>query len=91
MTSLNSLNYLKRIRIDEELDKVIIKHMKLTYGSNGTICNKCGIIQGESLKGFKRYYCDHLTKKIDKKLKKENKLIAMKVMDLMSQDFEIIS
>ena len=91
MTSLNSLNYLRRIRIENELDNIIITHLKLTNESSGIICKKCGIIQGKSFKGFNRYYCRHLTKKIDNELKKENRLIAMKVMDLMYQDVGIIA
>lgn len=88
MTSLNSL---RRIGIDNELDNIILRHLKLTYESNGIVCKKCGIIQGEPFKGFSKYYCEHLTKRIDKKVKKENKLVAIRVMDLMCQDVGITS
>ena len=89
MTLLNSLDYLSRVRIEEELDRIIHLHLKLTIESNGEICKKCGIIQGESFKGFSHYYCEHLTKEIDKRLKKRNDMIAVRVMDLMCQDAEI--
>lgn len=85
---MTSLNYLRKTRLDEELDKLIFKNLKLTYGSIGETCKKCGAIQGNSSKGFKHYYCKHLTQRIDRKSKKEKELIAMKVMDLMYQDVQ---
>jgi hypothetical protein len=75
--------YLKKVRIEEELDKNVLKHMELTIKHNGKKCNICGVIQGKSNKGFKRFYCEHLTKKIDKKIKKQNERVCLKVMDLM--------
>ena len=79
------------VRIEEELDKLIVSHIKLTVEHEGKICKTCGIIQGKTSKGFEKYYCEHLTKKIDKKLKKENKLITMKIIDSMYQNVGIIS
>lgn len=65
------LKYLIRNDLNTELDNLIIQHLKLSKEYDGTICKKCGFVQGTEYKGVKKSYCEHLTEKIDKKLKKE--------------------
>lgn len=65
------LRYLIKNDLNTELDKIIIKHLKLSKEYDGTKCKKCGFVQGTEYKGVRKSYCEHLTKKIDKKLKKE--------------------
>ena len=68
---MNSLNYLIKNVLNTELDNLIIQHLKLSKEYDGTKCEMCGFIQGTEYKGVKKSYCEHLTKKIDKKLKNE--------------------
>jgi hypothetical protein len=86
---MTSLEYLRKIGIEEDLDKTLFFHLILTIKHNGEICKKCGIIQGQQFKGFRKYYCEHLTKKIDQKLKKQKESVTMKIMDFVCQDIDI--
>lgn len=79
---MNSLNYLKRLGSERELDNLIIKEFKMVFSHDGEKCTKCGVIQGKPLKGFRKYYCKHLSKKIDRKLKKEKEKITEKILGL---------
>ena len=80
MINSEGLNYLKRIRLEQELDGLVIKDLKLTLASDGEFCKKCDIVQGEALNGFKKFYCEHLTNKIDRLLLPEKKEITEKIM-----------
>lgn len=73
------LKYLMKNDLNIELDHLIIKHLKLSKEYDGTKCNKCGFIQGTEYKGVKKSYCEHLTKKVDKKLKKEKINITKRI------------
>ena len=69
-----SLEYkLKRKREEYELQlrKIIIKEVTLYKEHKGQLCPKCNIIQGEPYLGFYEYYCGHLERKIEKKIKKD--------------------
>ncbi len=52
----------------------ILFTMSLLYYSfnDGKKCKKCGIVQGDSYKGWKRYYCKHLEAESNKFFKKLN-------------------
>ena len=91
MASLNGSGYLMRIKVQEELDKLVITHIQLTEKEYGNICGVCSIIQGKPLNGFEKYYCQHLTDRIDRKLKKEKENISIKILRLTSQDAGTIS
>ena len=79
MPELNALKYLEKRELLEELDYSNIKYLLLTTKYEGYICKVCGIIQGKPNKGFQRYFCKHITKLIDNKMKKENKKIIEKI------------
>ena len=80
---MNSLNYLKRLDSERDLDNLIIKRFKIAFSHDGEKCARCGVIQGQPLKGFKKYYCKHLSNKIDKKLKKEKEKITGRIIGLI--------
>ena len=67
-TTMRKCNYEKHI--------LTRKHKK---EQEKEICEKCGIIQGTTNKGVKRYYCGHISARIDQRLKKESKKIFNKV------------
>lgn len=73
------LKYLIKNDLNTELDHLIIKHLRLSKEYDGTKCERCGFIQGTEYKGVKKSYCEHLTAKIDKKLKKEKEKITKKI------------
>jgi len=83
---MNSLTYLKNVRLKEELDKLTIAQINLATEHDGKFCKICNIIQGQSHNGFEKYYCEHLTKKIHRVLKKEKKEFSMKLIDSFVQE-----
>ena len=76
---MDTEDYLIKTRINQELDKMIAKSLKMFKESNGEKCKVCGVVQGEPLKGFKNYYCEHLGQSIDDKLKKWKDKVVKKV------------
>ena len=55
-----------KILINNDLDK-LIQAMSIYYTKfNKKKCSKCGIVQGIKHKGFSKYYCEHITKKVDR-------------------------
>lgn len=87
MTSLNGLDYLRKVRLQQELDELVITNLRLTEGEEGNKCKVCDITQGQPLKGFEKYYCQHVTDRIGRKLKKEKEEVTLKILDLASQEF----
>lgn len=89
---MNCLKYLIKGDINRELDKIIDVSLELFNKCNGEKCKICGITQGSSLKGFKKYYCKHKTEEIDKKMKKEKEKIVTKLLQVeaisMIQDMQ---
>lgn len=75
---MNCLNYLIKNDINTEIDKIIDESLILFKSQDGQKCLKCGVIQGNSSKGFTKYYCKHLTFKIDGKLKEKKRKITNK-------------
>lgn len=55
--------------INSRLDKLIIVDLMISSIYDGLKCKKCGIIQGTAQKGVDKYYCEHLSEKVDKILK----------------------
>lgn len=81
------LKYLIRTEIDEKLDSLFLESLYLFSKFDGTICPKCKIKQGCPYKGWKKYYCMHTEKKVNKKLKEKKEKITKKVASLTaSQD-----
>lgn len=77
---MNHNPYFHKWKIEKEMNKLIID-MLIEYNRyNGKICKKCGVVHGKPLKGFKKYYCEHLTKKIDRQFRKENEKISNKIV-----------
>jgi len=73
------LKYLIKNDLNNELKDLTIKHIRLSRKYDGTKCKKCGFIQGTEYKGVRKSYCEHLTQKIDKKLKKESIVLTKKI------------
>lgn len=72
------LPLLKR-NINFEIDCLIEDFRKITKSYDGKICSICGVEQGSSMNGFKHFYCEHLTKSIDERLKKQKQILFKKV------------
>jgi len=79
------LRYLQKLDIEKEWDKLLIKEYLTLYSYDGIVCKKCGTIQGKPNKklGIKKYYCDWVGKKVNKKLKKEKEKIMNKIFSLV--------
>ncbi len=43
-------------------------------------CDKCGITQGTPLKGYKKYYCEHIGNKVDRFLNPISKRITQEIL-----------
>jgi len=80
---MNSLKYLKKLDSERDLDNLITNRFKMIISHDGEKCVKCGVVQGKPLKGFRKYYCEHLSNKIDKKLKKEKEKITGRIIGLI--------
>lgn len=76
---MNCLNYLIRNDINSELDELIIKWLMIAKEHDNKPCKKCGLVQGTLNFGVEKYYCEHITKLVDNKLKKEKKEITKKI------------
>ena len=88
---MNVLKYLERNEIKNEMDKLLFEYFKILNDYEGRPCKSCGFIQGTSANGFKKDYCDHITSKVDRKLKERKEEIAGKAITfLVSQDMQII-
>jgi len=81
---MNCLKYLIKNDINTEIDKIIDESLTLFKKEDGNKCLICGVIQGKSLKGFKKYYCKHFTAKIDRKLKEKKEKITNKVFSFVA-------
>jgi hypothetical protein len=72
---MNPLAQIRLNQFDEESRKSLMLELMLFAKNKGEYCKKCDITQGEYYKGFPEYYCNHLSRKIKGKLKKQNKKI----------------
>jgi hypothetical protein len=77
-----------KLKIDTKLDKMIVIELLWVQLFDGWACDKCGIIQGESRKGFKKYYCEHLPR-LDRKLNHIRKRIAQEIAFDVKQKIEL--
>ena len=75
-----------RFKIENKLDKMIAIEILYSELFDGWACEVCGIILGEERKGVKKYYCEHLTKKVDKLFNPINKKITREAMFSTLQD-----
>jgi uncharacterized C2H2 Zn-finger protein len=87
------LKYLIKNEINEELDNLFLLSLIKFKHRDGEICFKCGIIQGSSFNGWKKYYCKHMEKKVNKELEKKEKKIKNKFFsfNLACQDDKIVA
>lgn len=76
---MDGQDYLIKLGIHKELDKIIDKSNKLFEEDKGRVCQICKVIQGEPLKGFKVYYCKHFTQRIDARLSKWKEKVVNKI------------
>lgn len=88
----DELKYLIKNEINNELDNIFIISLFLYNKHNGEKCSSCGIIQGKPHKGWERYYCEHLEREINKKLKEKKEKITKKIFLFTAyQDAQAIS
>lgn len=87
------LKYLIKNEINIELDKLFILSFMLFRKKDGVKCSKCRIIQGSSFKGWKKYYCKHIEKEVNKELKEKERKIKNKflIFNLAYQDDQIVA
>ena len=88
----NPLFQIRLNQFQEESLKFIFKEFNILSLHKGEFCKICGIIQGMPYDGFNQYYCDHLTNKVNKRLKKENKKIIkflLDALDTLKQDAQV--
>jgi len=87
------LKYLIKNEINSELDDLFLLSLIGFRKLDGQTCPKCGIIQGFPNKGWKKYYCKHAEKIINKELEKKEEKIKNKFMifNLACQDDQIVA
>lgn len=73
------LKYLIKNELDEELDEIFLVSLVLYKKHNGEKCPRCGIIQGQPHKGWENFYCKHLERTINEKLKEKKEKITKKI------------
>ena len=71
---------ISKLKIDNKLDILIAIDLLWCKLFDGWTCEKCGIVQGESRKGWNKYYCEHITKSIDRKLFPIKKRLTREVL-----------
>ena len=69
----------------DKIDNLLYNNLIFTKSFDGFKCRKCGIIQGLPNKGFKRYYCEHITKRIDDYQKEDTKEISDEIVKEVAQ------
>lgn len=84
---MNPQRHLDKNNLDNELDNLIVKWLIIAKNYDGKTCKKCGSLQGSRFRGVDKYYCEHITKLIDKKLKKEKEKITMEIFSFMVKDY----
>jgi len=86
------LKYLIKNEINSELDNLFLLSLIKFKQTDGEVCFKCGVVQGSSFNGWKKYYCKHIENKINKELKEKEKKIKNKFMifNLACQDDQIV-
>ena len=87
------LKYLLKNEINEELDNLFLFSIMEFKKMDGEVCEKCGTIQGSSFKGWKKYYCKHAEKEVNKILKEKEEKIKNKflIFNLACQDDQIVA
>ena len=89
---MNPLFHIRLSQFQEESLNFVFKEFNILNSHKGEFCKVCGITQGMPHDGFNPYFCDHLTNKINKKLKKENKKIIkflLDALDTLKQDVQV--
>ncbi|MFH1972788.1 MAG: hypothetical protein ABIJ18_04905 [archaeon] len=77
-------------QLNLETDSIIYEYFYILSKYEKKKCQTCGIIQGEPLKGFKKYYCKHITSKVDENLKERKKEMCYKLIDFFTcQEFSL--
>jgi len=72
----NVLYYLAKRELNAEIKDVTLEYFQLISKYKGIICKKCGVIQGSASNGFWADYCDHISQRVERKLKNKNEKIA---------------
>lgn len=81
-------NFRQKEKWNRKCDALIQIQLLMCIIYDGTKCKICGVIQGEPKKGFEKYYCEHLTKNLDRRFLKERKMIANKMMGIAVKEIE---
>jgi len=64
--------YFTKEDLEIDTNLVLLKELVLYKKEENKVCSICKTIQGKEKNGFKKYYCIHTRKKINKKIKKIN-------------------
>lgn len=67
----NPLLYPLEKEFHNQAKLMVLQELFLLNKEEGVVCDKCKTIQGKPKNGFKKYYCIHLRKKVQGKIKKE--------------------
>ncbi len=77
---MDGISYLEKLELQKRLDNLILKELVLLKKFDGQVCKKCGFVLGGSNKGVKKYYCEHVSKVVDDKLKAESESLTGEIM-----------
>lgn len=69
----------KANRLRNKMDALLVMEFAMYRILDNTKCEKCGEIQGIPKKGFKKYYCECIGKKVDRKFAKEKKIVTQEL------------
>ena len=79
---IDSNFYLNKVKLEAEMDDLFFDYVDLLSRCETQKCKVCGVIPGMPLKGFDKYYCDHIHRRIDRKLKRKQKGLSNKMVRL---------
>jgi len=68
----NQIVYFTKEDLEIETKLILLKELILYRKEENKECQICKTIQGKEKNGFRKYYCTHTRKKINKKIKKIN-------------------
>lgn len=74
--------------LERELDSSNILYLWVSALFKDIKCPICGVIQGKPYKGFQRFFCKHITKRIDDFMKPINKKLVQDILKNVVVDRE---
>lgn len=80
---MNQVSYLERQNIKDDLRDLVYENLEVLSKYEGKECSRCGLVQGQPHKGWRKFYCNHITKAVDRKMNKKNKEVAMRAVEIL--------